>query len=111
MYDFNKLQMNRIKDILKEKGITQQDLANKLGVTRISIVKTLANENPTQNTLERIATALNVPMWQLFAAPEEVQANPESNGTQIICPHCKKAIPLEIGIRNEAHDNGTTTKQ
>jgi hypothetical protein len=62
-------------------------------------------------TAERIATALNVPMWQLFAAPEEVQANPESNGARIICPHCKKAIPLEIGIRNEEHGNDTTAKQ
>lgn len=43
--------MNRIKDILKEKGITQQELADRLGVTRSAIVKTLAG-NPSQETLE-----------------------------------------------------------
>ncbi len=57
--------MNRIKDILKEKDITQQELANRLGVTRMSIVKTLAG-NPSQETLERIAKALGVEVWELF---------------------------------------------
>lgn len=102
--------MLRIKEILKQKGLTIQDLANILGISRQALGKQIQGKMLLE-TAERIATALNVPMWQLFAAPEEVQANPESNGTQIICPHCKKAIPLEIGIRNEAHDNGTTAKQ
>ncbi len=84
--------MNRIKEILKEKGITQQELADKLGVTRISIVKTLAG-NPSQETLERIANALNVPMWQLFASPNEVK----QTGNSLICPNC--GTPLELKIK------------
>lgn len=100
----------RIREIMKEKGVTSKEVADKLGVSLSSLNQSISG-NPTKDTLEKISDILNVPMWQLFAAPEEVQANPESNGTQIICPHCKKAIPLEIGIRNEAHDNGTTTKQ
>ncbi len=102
--------MLRIKEILKQKGLTIQDLANILGISRQALGKQIQGKMLLE-TAERIATALNVPMWQLFAAPEEVQANPESNGTRIICPHCKKAIPLEIGIRNEAHGNDTTAKQ
>lgn len=102
--------MLRIKEILKQKGLTIQDLANILGISRQALGKQIQGKMLLE-TAERIATALNVPMWQLFAAPEEVQANPESNGTRIICPHCKKAIPLEIGIRNEAHGNNTTAKQ
>lgn len=81
--------MNRIKEILKEKGITQQELADKLGVTRISVVKTLAG-NPSQETLERIANALNVPMWQLFASPKDIQ----NDGNALVCPVCK--TPLEL---------------
>lgn len=102
--------MLRIKEILKQKGLTIQDLANILGISRQALGKQIQGKMLLE-TAERIATALNVPMWQLFAAPEEVQANPESNGTRIICPHCKKAIPLEIGIRNEAHGNDTIAKQ
>lgn len=85
--------MNRIKEILKEKGLTQQELADMLGVTRISIVKTLAG-NPSQETLERIATALNVPMWQLFASSEEV--HPKSDSLSLTCPHCGKDISIKV---------------
>lgn len=85
--------MNRIKEILKEKGITQQELADKLGVTRVSIVKTLAG-NPSQETLERIATALNVPIWQLFVSPNEIQ----DTGTSLVCPKC--GTPLELKIKD-----------
>lgn len=84
--------MNRIKEILKEKGITQIELADMLNVTRSSIVKTLAG-NPSQETLEKIATALNVPMWQLFASPNEIQ--PKSDIASITCPNCGKNITIK----------------
>lgn len=84
--------MNRIKDILKEKSITQIELADKLNVSRSSIVKTLAG-NPSQETLEKIASALEVPMWQLFASPSEVQK--ETDGGYK-CPNC--GYPLKIKV-------------
>ena len=90
--------MNRIKDILKEKGITQQELADRLGVTRSAIVKTLAG-NPSQETLERIANILDVPMWQLCASPKEV-SNIKGNNIEINCPHCNKIISLSIEIKD-----------
>lgn len=90
--------MNRIKDILKEKGITQQELADRLGVTRSAIVKTLAG-NPSQETLERIANILDIPMWQLFASPKEV-SNIKGNNIEINCPHCNKIISLSIEIKD-----------
>lgn len=84
--------MNRIKELLKEKNVTQQDLADRLGVTRISIVKTLAG-NPSQETLERIANALEVPIWQLFVSPQELQRENHS----LVCPKC--GTPLEFKIK------------
>ena len=89
----NVLSEQDIKEILKEKGLTQQELADMLGVTRISIVKTLAG-NPSQETLEKIATALNVPIWQLFASPEEVR--PKSDALTLTCPHCGKDINIKV---------------
>ena len=84
--------MNRIKEILKTKGVTQQGLADMLGVTKISVSKTLTG-NPTQQTLEKIATALDVPMWQLFASPGEV-AKEITGGDR--CPHCGQPIKIRI---------------
>lgn len=84
--------MNRIKDILKEKGITQVELADKLGVSRSSIVKTLAG-NPSQETLEKIASALEVPMWQLFASPSEVQKETDEGYK---CPNCGHPLKIKV---------------
>ena len=84
--------MNRIKEILKEKGITQQEFADMLGITRTSVVKTLAG-NPSQETLEKMANALNVPMRQLFASPTDIQ---KADGS-FVCPNC--GTPLELKIK------------
>ena len=73
--------MNRIKELLKEKNVTQQDLADRLGV------------NPSQETLERIANALEVPIWQLFVSPQELQRENHS----LVCPKC--GTPLELKIK------------
>lgn len=63
----------RIKELLKEKHYTQQELADKMNVSLSAVRQMVAAESLTTATLEKIATALNVPMWQLFASPEEVQ--------------------------------------
>lgn len=84
--------MNRIKEILKAKGVTQQGLADMLGVTKISVAKTLTG-NPTQQTLEKIATALDVPMWQLFASPGDV-VKEITGGDR--CPYCGQPIKIRI---------------
>lgn len=63
----------RIKELLKEKGITQQELSDILGVSYQSIKQTLNAPSVTTSTLEKIATALNVPLWQLFASSDDVK--------------------------------------
>lgn len=84
----------RIKELLKEKGLTQQELADKVGVSYQSMKQTLNAPSVTTSTLEKIATALNVPMWQLFASPEEVQ--PKSDTASITCPKCGKSIHIKV---------------
>lgn len=61
----------RIKEILKEKGITLSQLADTMGVSRQALSRQVAGKLLVEKA-EEIATALNVPMWQLFASPEEV---------------------------------------
>nr|WP_302693100.1 helix-turn-helix transcriptional regulator [uncultured Prevotella sp.]DAK82399.1 MAG TPA: helix-turn-helix domain protein [Caudoviricetes sp.] len=60
-----------IKDILTQKGMTQQDLADLLGVSRPSVSATISR--PSFPTLERIAAALDVEPWQLLAPPAVVE--------------------------------------
>lgn len=61
----------RIKEILKEKGITLSQLADTMGVSRQALSRQVAGKLLVEKA-EEIATVLNVPIWQLFASPEEV---------------------------------------
>ena len=88
----NHITMNRIKEVIKEKGLTITSLADKLGIARESLSRMIVS--PSYPTLEKISTALDVPMWQLFASPEEVKGEDEN---AITCPHCGKKIKLEKG--------------
>lgn len=81
----------RIKEILKEKGITLSQLADTMGVSRQALSRQVAGKLLVEKA-EEIANALNVPMWQLFASSEEVQK--ENNN--IVCPHCGNSIKVTI---------------
>ena len=91
-----KRKMERIKELIKEKGYTQEQFAQMIGVTRASLVKTLSG-NPSYETLKRISAALEVPMWQLFASPEEVKA--ESDGD--VCPYCGGLIKVSVKLEKK----------
>ena len=63
----------RIKEIMVEKGVSSVSLADTIGVSKVTVSNLINNKTmPSVETLEKIATALNVPMWQLFASPAEV---------------------------------------
>ncbi len=60
-----------IKELLAKKGLTQKDIADKIGVTQSNISATISR--PSFPTLERIAAALDVEPWQLLAPPSVVE--------------------------------------
>lgn len=60
-----------IKEMLAAKGLTQKDIAKKMGVTQSNISATISR--PSFPTLERIATALDAEPWQLLAPPSVVE--------------------------------------
>ena len=70
--------MDRIKEICKEKGMMLKDVAAKIGITEVGLSKSI-NGNPTVSRLQEIAAALDVPVTDLFAKPDEAV---------ICCPHC-----------------------
>lgn len=77
--------MNRIEEIIEEKGYNITDFAKKMGMSRQNLYKIL--KSPSYPTLEKVAKALDVPIWQLFASQKEVQ-DPHS----IYCPYCQRKI-------------------
>lgn len=56
----------RIKDVCREKGITQKELAGLLGVSEMTLSRA-SKGNTSLELLDRIATALNVDITELFA--------------------------------------------
>ncbi len=77
----------RIKELLREKGMTAKELAARLGMTETGLSIAISDKgNPPLKRLEAIATALGVSPAELFAAPKE---------GAIICPHCGKSITIK----------------
>lgn len=82
----------RIRDILKEQGITTKELAEKMGISQSALNQSISG-NPSVKVLTNIADALNVPVWQLFADPSDLSTK---NATTITCPHCGKEIQIDV---------------
>ena len=74
----------RILEICKQNGYTQKELAEKVGLSPVGLSKAI-NGNPTKDTLERIASALNVPVTELFDQPAADIIN---------CPKCGAKLKL-----------------
>lgn len=92
---------NRIKNLIKEKGFTQEQFAQKMGVTRMSLVKTLSG-NPSYETFQRIAEALGVEMWELFKSKSEiVEEIEEEKKNTVPCPYCGRDINVSLLKKEE----------
>ena len=82
----------RIREILKEQGITTKELAEKMRISQSALNQNISG-NPSVRILNNIANALNVPIWQLFADPAEIQTK---DNAYITCPHCGREIQIEV---------------
>jgi len=79
----------RVKELLKEKGITGRDFAAKLGMTEVGFYKMLSETgNPPLKRLQLIAEVLEVDISELFEKKIETKA--------LKCPHCGKDINVKI---------------
>lgn len=88
----------RLKDIMKERGVTSAKLSDMIGISKVTVSNLINNKTaPSLDTLEKIATALDVPMWQLFASPEEVAK--ESDGK--VCPYCGGLIDVSVELKKK----------
>lgn len=78
--------MLRVKEIAKEKGLTIAQVAEMTDMLAPALSRIINGSNTTTETLQRIATALNVPISDLFEQP--------ANDT-ITCPNCGKRFKME----------------
>jgi transcriptional regulator with XRE-family HTH domain len=91
----------RIKELIKEKGYTQKEFAEKLGMSTVGLSQILAGK-PSYTTMEKIAKNLDVPIWQLFIDKEDLDVMYAPLETPAyVCPHCGKPIKLTVKIEND----------
>lgn len=77
----------RVKELCKAKNIMLKDLAEKINITPIGLSRTLHQSYPQLQTLERIAGALGVEVYELFVLPES---------DVVHCPHCGGALKITV---------------
>lgn len=76
----------RVKELLKQRGMTSKELAAKIGITDGALSQSIKEgANPSLQTLTKIANALGVSVSELF--------DPAKEGV-IHCPKCGTRITL-----------------
>jgi transcriptional regulator with XRE-family HTH domain len=68
----------QLKKIIKQKGLTIQEVAEKMGINRVGLSKHISG-NPSVEILQRIADAINVDIVELFE---------QKKNNDFICPEC-----------------------
>lgn len=74
----------RIKELCKERGITQAQLAEKIGIKPISFSQAIARNKFDLDYLKRIAEALNIEVVDLFSI------------SKYRCPKCGYEMTIKI---------------
>lgn len=73
----------RLGDLRRERGLTQQEVADRLEVTMRYVQRVEAGEaNLTLESMAELANALRVPIEELFATPEPRRRRPGRPGKQ-----------------------------
>lgn len=86
---------HRIKELIKEKGYTQEEFAELLGMSRNGLYQIL-NGIPSGQSLVKIAEALNVELWELFEEGRTIASKYQDSHNEIRCPNCN--APLEASF-------------
>ena len=88
-----------IKDILKQKGLKQNDLADRLGINRVSLSRILSDKNDMRmSTITKIADAIGCDVAEFFSPAETADHN------TITCPHCGAKLVINLSVSDKKHD-------
>ena len=95
---------NCIKEIRKLKGITQVELAKRLGISQGAIQKLETGERGLDlDWIEKISKALNVEPWQLL--PKDMQPNITTEEAEVL-----RAIRKAKEVTSQQNEVSQTTK-
>lgn len=82
----------KYKATLEKYGVSQVELAERLGINRVSVSRLLSEKNDLRlSTVTKIANAVGCSVSELLGA-DGVQATAPA----IVCPHCGHRIELEV---------------
>ena len=88
-----------IKDILKQRGLTQNELADRLGINRVSLSRLLSDKNDMRmSTIKKIADAIGCDVSEFFTPEEKAEHN------TITCPHCGEKLVINLSVSDKKHD-------
>ena len=88
-----------IKDALKQRGLTQNDLAGRLGINRVSLSRLLSDKNDMRiSTIKKIADAIGCDVTEFFKPAATADHN------IITCPHCGEKLVINLSISDKKHD-------
>jgi transcriptional regulator with XRE-family HTH domain len=104
----------RVNELCKERGVTQMELADKMGITRVALSISLRPDRktkkakeganaityPSMETLKRIADALEIEVEDIFATDEVVSRHQANVSNSIRCPYCGAELELSKNPSN-----------
>ena len=94
--------MLQIKEALKKRGLKQNDLADRLGINRVSLSRLLSDKNDMRfSTIKKIADALGLPVGQLF---DQKPQTTNADHNTITCPHCGEKLVINLSVSDKKHD-------
>ena len=88
-----------IKEVLKQRGLKQNELAERLGINRVSLCRLLSDKNDMRiSTIRKIADAIGCDVAEFFTPDEKAEHN------TITCPHCGAKLVINLSIYDKKHD-------
>ena len=82
----------KFKEVLEKYGITQTELAERLGINRVSVSRLFSEKNDMRSsTIIKIANAIGCSVSELYG-----EESPSEKNNTIPCPHCGK--PIEVSL-------------
>lgn len=72
-----------VKDVIKQRGLTIQEVADKMGISRIGLSQHI-NGNPSVEVLERIAKAIGCEVGDFFDSSKDNTMTCPNCGTELI---------------------------